>query len=143
MTQRVVVDAKGVRYEYAFHQWKGVALSLGVGFVSSLLGIGGGIIHVPAMVLMLDFPPHIATATSHFILAVMSFTGTSVHLVTGELAVGSGLRRSLMLAIGVIPGALLGARLSQRIHGPWIIRMLGVALVFVAVRLLYSAVTGE
>jgi uncharacterized membrane protein YfcA len=40
-------------------------VSVGVGVLSSLLGIGGGIIHVPAMVYLLGFPTHVATATSH------------------------------------------------------------------------------
>jgi uncharacterized membrane protein YfcA len=136
MVTRVIVDATGTRYEYHFHQRHGLLISIGVGFLSSLLGIGGGIIHVPAMVLFLGFPTHIATATSQFILAVMAAAGSAVHLVTGELAFGSGLRRSLLLAMGVIPGALLGVRLSQRLQGAWIIRMLAVGLVLLGVRLL-------
>jgi uncharacterized protein len=135
MTRRVIIDAAGTRYEYHFHQRQGMFISLGVGFLSSLLGIGGGIIHVPAMVLWLGFPTHVATATSQLILAVMAAAGTGVHLATGELAFGSGLRRSLLLAVGVIPGALLGARLSQRLQGAWIIRMLAVGLVLLGIRL--------
>ncbi len=138
MVTRVVTDAAGTRHEYSFYQWQGVVLSGGVGFVSSLLGIGGGIIHVPALVLLLNFPAHIATATSHFILAIMALAGTAVHLVTGELAPGSGLVRSLFLAAGVIPGAQVGAKLSHRLKGTLIVRLLGVALALVGVRLLLS-----
>jgi len=133
---RVITDATGTRHEYSFNIALGVALSVGVGFLSSLLGIGGGIIHVPAMVLLLNFPAHIATATSHFVLAIMSLAGSIVHLIAGELAPGSGLMRALFLAIGVIPGAQVGAVLSHRVHGTWIIRLLGVALLLVGVRLL-------
>ena len=43
-----------------------------MGFVSSFLGIGGGIIHVPLMVAALGFPVHVATATSDFVLANMA-----------------------------------------------------------------------
>jgi uncharacterized membrane protein YfcA len=135
---RVLTDAAGARYEYSFNLWLGIVLSLGVGFFSSLLGIGGGIIHVPAMVMLLNFPTHIATATSHLVLAIMAATGTLVHLITGELAPGSGLIRSLFLAAGVIPGAQVGALLSRRVHGTWIIRLLAVALALVGVRLLLT-----
>jgi uncharacterized membrane protein YfcA len=138
MVTRVLVDAGGTRYEYRFHEWFGILLSVGVGFLSSLFGIGGGIIHVPAMVFLMDFPAHIATATSQFILAAMALAGTSVHLVTGELAPGSGLYRSLLLALGVIPGAQLGARLSYRLQGTWIIRLLSLALLVVGARLLFA-----
>jgi uncharacterized membrane protein YfcA len=139
MQTRVIIDASGIRHEYQFYQWQGIVLSIGVGFLSSLLGIGGGIIHVPAMVLMLDFPTHIATATSQLILAVAAGVGTSVHLLTGELAIGSGLRRALLLSVGVIPGAFVGVQLSRRMQGPWIIRLLAVSLVLIGLRLLVSA----
>jgi uncharacterized membrane protein YfcA len=139
MRSRVIVDATGTRHEYHYHLWQGIVLSLGVGFLSSLLGIGGGIIYVPAMVLVLDLPAQIATATSQFILAITALAGTSVHLATGELAFGAGLRRALLLASGVIPGAFVGAQLARRVRGRVIIRLLGVALALAGLRLLLSA----
>src|SRR5262249_12313282 len=48
--------------------------SVGSGYIavlSSLLGIGGGIIHVPFLIRALRMPPHTATATSHFVLTFM------------------------------------------------------------------------
>lgn len=138
LTTRVVVDAAGDRHEYSFSLPLGIGLSLLVGFVSSLLGIGGGIVHVPALVQLLSFPVHIATATSHFILAIMALAGSAVHLVSGELGQGTGLTRALLIGAGAVPGAQVGARLSRRLHGGWIIRLLGVALLLVGVRLLLS-----
>jgi uncharacterized membrane protein YfcA len=138
MVTRVLVDAQGVRHEYSFHRWQGTLISAGVGFVSSLLGIGGGIIHVPALVLLFNFPAHIATATSHFILAIMAFTGTVVHLLSGDLGPGTGLIRALLLALGVIPGAQVGARLSPRVRSDLIVRLLGAALLLVGARLLLT-----
>ena len=58
----------------------GIILSMFVGFISSIFGIGGGIIHVPVMIYALAFPPHMATATSHFVLAVSSFMGVTSHI---------------------------------------------------------------
>ncbi|MCL6647176.1 MAG: sulfite exporter TauE/SafE family protein [Chloroflexi bacterium] len=138
LMRRVLIDAHGVRHEFAFSLPLGLALSLVVGFVSSLLGIGGGIIHVPALVQLLHFPVHLATATSHFILAVMAFAGSVVHFLNGELHPGSRLGRTVLLALGVVPGAQLGARLSRRLGGSLIIRLLGVALLAVGVRLLLT-----
>jgi uncharacterized protein len=116
----------------------GVALSFIVGYVSSLLGIGGGIIHVPLLVQVLCFPVHIATATSHFILALMALAGTITHIAAGEL--GRSLPMLIPLAVGVTIGAQLGAFLSNRLPGFWIIRSLAVALGFVAIRILIAAV---
>jgi uncharacterized membrane protein YfcA len=112
----------------------GVTLSVFVGFISSMLGIGGGIIHVPALIHILSFPVHSATATSHFILAIMSFTGTAVHIFEGVFS--RGVIRTIALSIGALAGAQIGARLSNRVHGRWILSALAVALAFVGVRLI-------
>lgn len=118
----------------------GMLLSVGVGYVSSFLGIGGGIVHVPLLVRVLRFPVHTATATSHLILAIMALSGTVVHVTTG--AFHHGVRRTAALAVGVVFGAQLGAILSNRIHGNWIIRSLAIALAFVGLRILLLAWKG-
>jgi uncharacterized protein len=130
-------DSEGNRYSFSYNPVLGAGLSLVVGYVSSLLGVGGGFIHVPILVHLLNFPVHLATATSHFILAVMALAGTVVHIVTGTF--GHGLRRTIILSIGVATGAQLGAILSNRIHGNWIIRGLAIALGFVGIRILFLA----
>jgi uncharacterized membrane protein YfcA len=107
-----------------------------VGFLSSLLGIGGGVIHVPVLVQLLNFPIHIATATSQFVLTNMALTGTLTHIATG--AFSRGIRRTLLLAVGVIVGAQLGAWLSGKAQGTWIIRGLAIALGAVGIRLLMT-----
>lgn len=135
---RSLVEADGTRQIYTYNQALGVGLSLIVGFLSSLLGIGGGIIHVPALAYLLHFPVHVATATSHFVLAVMALVGTLVHVATGVFA--HGVRRTLALAIGVLLGAQLGARASGRIRGAWIMRGLAIALGFIGARVLLQAV---
>ncbi len=127
----------GGQNSYSYSRGLGVGLSLAIGYLSSVLGIGGGIIHVPVLVHLLNFPVHIATATSHFILAVMALAGTIVHISTGTFA--HGVRRMLFLSLGVLPGAQLGAWLSRLVHGDWIIRALAVALGFVGVRIFILA----
>jgi uncharacterized membrane protein YfcA len=134
---RTLVEADGTRHVYAYNQPLGVGLSLIVGFLSSLLGIGGGIIHVPALAYLLHFPVHVATATSHFVLVIMALVGTVVHIATGAFA--HGVRRTTALAFGVLIGAQLGARASSRVHGAWIIRGLAIALGFIGARVLLQA----
>jgi uncharacterized protein len=117
----------------------GALLSLGVGFLSSFLGIGGGVIHVPLLVRVLGFPVHVATATSHFVLAVMAGAGTLTHIGLGSFAHGQGWRRTAALSAGVVGGAQLGAHVSLRLHGAVIQWMLAVALLALAARLLLAA----
>ncbi len=137
-TLRNIVEANGTVHVFSYDLRIGMWLSLFVGYVSSLLGIGGGIVHVPVLVRLLKFPVHIATATSHFILAIMALTGTIVHIATGSFSQG-GVRRTICVSIGALIGAQLGAALSARVHGRWIIRGLAVALAFVGIRILVLA----
>jgi uncharacterized membrane protein YfcA len=136
LTERHLVDAEGVHYRYSFDLRLGIILSVFVGYLSSLLGVGGGFIHVPALSRLLNFPVHIATATSHFVLAIMALTGTLVHVAQGVFV--HGVRRTAVLAIGVLIGAQAGAWLSNRTGGKVIIRGLAVALAFVGIRLIFS-----
>jgi uncharacterized membrane protein YfcA len=135
--KRNVVEADGSKHFFSFNPIIGVGISFFVGYISSLLGIGGGIIHVPALVHFLNFPVHIATATSHFVLSFMALTGTIVHIAAGVFS--HGVRRTIALAIGVLFGAQLGAYLSRRVHGVWIIRGLAIALALVGLRVLIMA----
>ncbi len=135
---RNVVEANGTAHAFSYDLKLGMCLSCLVGYMSSLLGIGGGIVHVPALVRLLNFPVHIATATSHFILAIMALTGTIVHIATGSFSRDS-MRLTIYLGIGVLFGAQVGAWLSARVRGMWIIRGLALALAFVGIRILFMA----
>ncbi len=137
--RRSFTDASGGVWEYAYNRWVGIAISSVVGVLSSLLGIGGGIIHVPVMTRLLNFPVHIATATSHFVLAITSLTGVTVHIIQGEYSNRGALAMVGALALGVIPGAQIGARLSERARASWILRALGFVIILVAARLFVGA----
>lgn len=105
-----------------------------ISVLASLLGIGGGIVHVPFLIRALRFPPHLATATSQFVLAATAFAASATHAAAGTLA--GRLDEILSLAVGVMMGAPIGAALSARIGGAAIVRALGALLCLVGVRLL-------
>ena len=132
---RRLVEKDGTVHLYTPRVAIGAAVSAGVGLLSSLLGIGGGIIHVPVMAFALGFPTHVATATSHFVLAILACAAVIVHGFDGSL--GLALPRAIPISVGVILGAQLGALASSRIEGRWILRGLAVALAIVGVRLLF------
>jgi uncharacterized membrane protein YfcA len=136
---RTIVTGDGVTYRYAYRIWQAVALSLAVGFASSLFGIGGGVIHVPAMIMLFRIPLPYAVATSHFILACMALGGTTVHLANGTLS-GRALRQAVALGVGAVVGAQAGAELSHRLSGQVVLRLLALALVALAARLLVKGV---
>lgn len=138
--RRTIKDAAGKEYRYRANVRLGAALSVLVGFLSSFLGIGGGVVHMPLLVAVLGFPTHIATATSHFVLSIMALVATITHFVAGTFHHGLGLRRAAALSVGVVFGAQLGAKLSQRLSGKVIQRLLAAGLVGLAVRLVLSVV---
>lgn len=142
VVQRIIRDRYGNTYIYSFQLWKGIALSVGVGLFSSLLGIGGGILHVPIMSGLLHFPVHTAVATSQFTLAFMSGEASLVHALSGTLTSNAGLREAAFLAIGVIPGAQIGAWLGRRLLGTTIQKVLGASLLVVGARLAIQAIGG-
>jgi len=135
---RELTDHHGDTYVYSFDPYLGIAFGLAIGFVSSLFGVGGGIIYVPSMVLLMRFPAYIATATSTFTLMFTSGAGAMVHLTQGhyEDVVGE----ELALALGVLVGAQLGALASVRLQSRQmvVLRLLSGALALVGLRLAFG-----
>jgi uncharacterized membrane protein YfcA len=116
----------------------GIVLSFGVGVISSLLGIGGGIVHVPFLIVFLGLPVHAATATSHFVLAITSLAGTLVFLRNGQVV----LPVAAAMGAGVLLGAQAGAKLSARMRSEPIRRLLAFVVAIFAVGLILRHVIG-
>jgi uncharacterized protein len=135
-TARRITDCQQHNHIYAFNLPLGITIAFFVGIIAGMLGIGGGIIHVPALTQVLNFPAHIATATSHFMVAITTLAAVVTHLVSGTF--GGDIGRALVLSAGAVIGAQFGARLSQRVTGKLIVRLLGIGLAIVAVRLLVA-----
>jgi hypothetical protein len=131
---RLLVDASGERHHYRVDVWKGVLVSLVVGVISSVFGIGGGIIHVPFLIVVLGLPVHVATATSHFVLAISALAGALTFLALGHIhfpTVG-------LMGVGILLGAQVGARLSTGTRADVIRRVLAGSLAVVGVRMLLT-----
>jgi uncharacterized protein len=114
----------------------GMGLSLVIGIFSSLVGIGGGIIHVPVLTSVFGFSLHAATATSHFVLVFTALAGVVEHILDHSWP--THLLRDALLAAGVVAGAQLGAFLSRKIAAPWIVVGLAAALAVVGARLILT-----
>jgi uncharacterized protein len=133
--RRSFQDGAGNVLDYEFDVVLAVVLSFGIGILSSMLGIGGGIVHVPALIHLMSFPVHVATATSQFVLAFTAAAGVAKYAMEGYVV----WPLAAAIGAGVIVGAQLGALLSRRIKGAGIVRLLVLAIVVLAGRLLWSA----
>jgi uncharacterized membrane protein YfcA len=112
-----------------------LGLGIGVGLLSGLVGIGGGIFLSPVLNLMQwDNPKKIAALASFFIL-VNSLAGLAGLLISNSLAFDSPLIFFLLGA--VIAGGQIGSRLSVKLLRPQVIKLLTACLVlYVGLRLL-------
>ncbi|HEU4355761.1 MAG TPA: sulfite exporter TauE/SafE family protein [Actinomycetota bacterium] len=88
--------------------WKHATIGLVAGFVSGLLGVGGGIVMVPAFTVFVGMPLKRALGTSLVVIAALVIPGTLVHWWLGHIDWAI----FLALSIGVVPGARLGARIA-------------------------------
>jgi uncharacterized membrane protein YfcA len=131
-----IEESNGIRHIYSYNPKIGVFLSIVVGYLSSLLGIGGGIIHVPFIIFLLNFPAHIATATSQFILVFSTMTGIFVHSANGVIL--KDLYETILLLIGVLIGAPLGAKISSYLKENNVIRIFAVVVGIVGIRMLFG-----
>ena len=78
---------------------------------------------------------HLATAASHFVLAITSGTASVTHILNGNFAHARDLVLALILGISMAAGAQVGARLSARMSGVLIERLLVLSLVVLGLRL--------
>ena len=113
-----------------------LGIGLGAGVLSGLFGIGGGVVIVPALMLVTRLSPHAATGTSlGALLLPVGALGAWTYWKSGNVDI----RMSLLIALGLFLGAWLGARMALQLPPPMLKRAFAVFLVVVAARLWWSA----
>ena len=112
----------------------GLLLVIGVtaGVLAGLLGIGGGVLVVPAMVLLLSFDQHVAQGTSLLVIIPAAIAGSWTHHRRGRLA----LRDAAALAVGGVVGALIGSVTALALDELLLQRLFAILLIAVALRML-------
>lgn len=106
----------------------GLLVSFLAGNVSGLLGIGGGVIKVPAMVLAMGVPMRAAVATSNFMIGVTAVASAFVYYSRGFVLP----QVAVPTAIGVFLGSIIGTRLATRMRGRRLEIIFAVVLLFFA-----------
>jgi uncharacterized membrane protein YfcA len=110
----------------------GILLAFFGGIASGLLGIGGGVVLVPIMALLLLMSMHVAVATSMFTMILTSLSGVAQHYALGNI----NLEFALLIAVGSVLGAQVGAYTSKKVSGRNMRRIFAVLLIIVSVQML-------
>jgi uncharacterized membrane protein YfcA len=113
----------------------GLALMYGAGLISALLGIGSGVLKIPAMDTALRLPIKVSSATSNLMIGATAAASGVAYFARGDIdpvIVGP-------VALGSVLGAVLGARLLMAVSGDKLRLFLAVVLVALATQMLLSA----
>ena len=113
-----------------------LALGLIAGILAGMFGIGGGVIIVPALILIAKFPPHRATGTSlAALLLPVGILGAWRYYRQGDV----DLSGAALIALGLVVGAWLGAEIALGIPARELQRLFSVFLTAIAIYLWWTA----
>jgi uncharacterized membrane protein YfcA len=115
---------------------QGVLTGLGLmyiaGIVSGLLGIGGGILKVPAMDLAMRLPIKVSSATSNFMIGVTAAASAGVYFMRGDIQAIV----AAPVALGVVIGSMIGTRLLTHLPSTLIRRIFVIVLAIICLEML-------
>lgn len=135
-TTKTYLDENGEEKEYGYHIVIALLISLVVGIISGLFGIGGGSLLVPAMLIFFHFPTRMAAATSMMVIFMSSIMGSITHFTLGNI--------DWVYAAAIAPGAwiggTLGAWLSRRMGGKGVELVLRIMLFVIATKMIWEGV---
>ena len=109
------------------------------GTLSGLLGIGSGALKVLAMDDVMRLPFKVSTTTSNFMIGVTAAASAGVYLARGYLDPTI----AAPVVLGILPGALVGARLIHKMHSRSLRWIFAALVAFLAFQMLYRGVSGR
>jgi uncharacterized membrane protein YfcA len=113
----------------------GMALMYGAGLVSALLGIGSGVLKIPAMDTALRLPIKVSSATSNFMIGVTAAASAGAYFMRGDVVTAL----AGPVALGSLAGAVLGARILMRVPNEKLRVLFVVVLVALGAEMLLTA----
>ncbi len=113
----------------------GLALMYGAGVISALLGIGSGVLKIPAMDTALRLPIKVSSATSNFMIGVTASASAGAYFLRGDIVPAL----AAPIALGSVLGALAGAKLLMAVPAARLRLLFVATLVLLAGQMLLAA----
>ena len=111
-----------------------VGMGFLAGSLSGLLGIGGGVVKVPILVMTVGMPMHSAVATSEFMIMFTVLSGALSHGEVGNVNYGLG----LLIVPWVVVGSFLGTKLAVRLKRAVLRKFFSVVMILIAFKMALS-----
>ena len=137
--RRRITAESGETYRYRLNERWAVLINFVLGFISSFFGVGGGFLRTPILVYAFGFPVQVAVATSIFALSFYTTAGAATHAFIGNI---EWFPTFVFAGIGLVTGGQIGARLSSKVQGPWIMRLLMLVILAMGVQLMIQGFLG-
>jgi uncharacterized protein len=113
----------------------GMTLMYGAGLMSALLGIGSGVLKIPAMDTALRLPIKVSSATSNFMIGVTAAASAGAYFARGEILTPV----AAPIALGSVVGAVLGARILMKVPNDKLRLMFVGVLVILSAQMMLAA----
>ncbi|MBG9775301.1 sulfite exporter TauE/SafE family protein [Brevibacillus laterosporus] len=132
---KTYLDEQGEQRTYGYNRTSAIIIAFFVGVISSLFGVGGGILMVPALLVLYRFPAHMATATSMCIIFLSAVVGSTTNIINDHI--------QWFYVLGLAPGAWIGgsigAIVANKLKGKTLILLLRIMILAIAVQMIYKA----
>jgi len=122
-----------------FSRPRAVTVCGGVGLGGGLVGAGGAFLLIPLLLVVVGVPIRVTIGSSLAITALSSLTGVIGKAATGQVPYES----ALIVALGAVPGAQLGAAVSCRLSGDQLKLALGLVIVVIAIRVWWDVLASH
>lgn len=128
-------DGTTVTYEVS-HVPLGLSFMFGAGLLSALLGIGSGVLKIPAMDAAMRLPIKVSSATANLTIGVTACGTAAAYLAAGNV----DLALAAPVVLGSVAGSILGARILVRVAGPGLRTVFMIVLLALAIPMAMNAV---
>ncbi len=130
---------QGIQNYQLTHVAGGFSIMVVAGILSGLLGIGSGVLKVLAMDTAMKVPFKVSTTTSNFMIGVTAAASAVIYLQRGYIDPGI----AFPVMVGVLMGAMNGARLLKKMNVTILRRIFAVAILLVAINMIYNGFSGK